>query len=87
MPFHEVSYRLRERGRTGLERAGWLRPPQPFGSFKLLLGSRASAFYRGANRSAADFAARNQPQWIDAAIFEADILCRRHVELLNLGPG
>ena len=88
MSFHEVAYRLREKGRTELERAELYTPPKPSGeeSFKSCLTARAPYFYRGAQSTCKEFVDRNFPQWIDAAIQEAGKLCRHEVELLHLGP-
>ena len=87
MSFAEVSHRLREKGRTELEREGLYRPPQlPAGqSFKSCLAQRAGSFYRGTQLSVRDFAERNFPQWIDAAVREGNQLGRHRVELLNMG--
>jgi hypothetical protein len=87
MSFPEIAYRLRERGRTEIERAGLYRQPKLCRGerFKSLLAARAHAFYRGADISTGEFVGNNFPDWINTAILEADRLCRHEVELLNLG--
>jgi hypothetical protein len=54
-------------------------------SFKSVLAARAHAFYRGADLGTREFVANRFPHWVDAAILEAERLCRHEVELLNLG--
>ena len=88
MSFHEIAYRLREKGRTELERAALYSPPLPSRNqgFKSYLATRTQHFYRGAQWPCRQFVAKNFPQWIDDATRDAGNLCRHEVELLNLGP-
>jgi len=82
----EIAFRVLERGRTELERLGWTTPPKAPSHFKDCLGDVAMRFYRGTSPTARRLFETVFPQWLEAAIREADKLCAHDLELLAMGP-
>ena len=90
MPPREITFRLREKITSEMERigvGGARFHPSDFREFKSrLAGALTSRFYCRRPKEAAKFIRQHRPEWAGRAVEEAEQLCRHIVELLGYGP-
>ena len=84
MPPREIAFRIGERARTAMERAGRHTPPLAPEHFRqFLAGAPAGRFYAGVRD--VGLVQGSFQQWEVRAVREADALCRHDIRLLELG--
>ncbi len=85
----ELNHRIREKGRSEMERLGLdhVVPELPGeNEFRTYLEQEAAhRFYRGTRGCRRQFVNRNFPDWIEQTLHQADRLCRHEFDLLNFG--